>query len=138
VPNLSGDGSLNRTEVEPATTVYGSFRVNNIGDPASLLQWKVETYPNWGTWAFTPGSGENLTPEEGNITVQVSVTAPNQGDMEFSGSIRVVNTDNSSDFEDISIYLKTPVNEITPQMKNFQSMIKQKTFQLQKIYDLLR
>jgi hypothetical protein len=91
--------------------VNGSFQVQNIGDPGSLLNWTTNVSSlDWGTWTFNPESGENLTPEDGQVTVQVSVVAPNEKNSEFQGYIRVENRDNSTDFDVISVYLKTPIS----------------------------
>ena len=116
-PDLDCQGSINWTNIKPGGTVHGSFQVENIGDPNSTLNWTVDTYPTWGTWSFTPVSGENLTPEQGLITVQVYVTAPDQKNTEFQGYIRVVNVDNRSDFNLIPVSLKTPLIDVSAQPK---------------------
>jgi len=116
-PDLDCQGSMNWTNIKPGGTVHGSFQVENIGDPNSTLNWTVDTYPAWGTWSFTPPSGENLTPEEGTTTVQVYVTAPDQGNTESQGYIRVINVDNSSDFNLIPVSLKTPLIDVSVQPK---------------------
>jgi hypothetical protein len=41
-----------------------------------MLDWKVESYPNWGTWTFSPESGDGLKPEYVPNTISVSVVAP--------------------------------------------------------------
>jgi len=110
-PDLDCEGSLSWTNIAPGKTVYGSFKVQNIGDEGSFLNWKVNTSSiSWGTWSFDPEAGENLTPEDGQVTIQVSVIAPNQTNSEFQGQIRVENKDNSSDFDLISVYLGTPAS----------------------------
>jgi hypothetical protein len=114
VPDLDCTGSLSWTNVQPGETVTGSFQVRNIGDPGSLLNWAINVSSlNWGTWSFHPEVGENLTPEDGPVVVQVSVVAPNQKNSEFTGAIRVENRDNSTDFAVIPVDLKTPTS--TPQ-----------------------
>jgi len=110
-PDLQCEGNLNWTSIPPGGTVHGSFQVENIGNPNSTLNWTVDSYPDWGTWSFTPRSGKNLTPDEGALTVQVYVTAPDQKNTEFQGFIRVVNTDNQSDNCLIPVYLKTPLSK---------------------------
>lgn len=111
-PDLDCSGSLSWTNVQPGATVNGSFQVQNIGDAGSLLNWTVNTSSiTWGTWSFTPASGKNLTPEDGQVTVQVSVVAPDEKNSEFEGYLRVENRDNSTDFDLIPVYLKTPVNK---------------------------
>lgn len=105
-------GNLSWTDIKPGVTVIGSFQVHNIGDNDSLLNWTVNASSiTWGTWSFTPASGQGLTPQEGIVMVQVSVVAPNEEDMIFQGSLRVENQENSSDFELIPVYLKTPLRQ---------------------------
>jgi hypothetical protein len=111
--NLHCNGSLSWSDVQLGQTVNGSFQVENIGDPGSLLDWTIDTSSiTWGTWTFTPLSGQDLTPEDGPVTVQVSVTAPNEKNKEFDGYLRVENTENPDDFDVVPVYLKT--QEKTP------------------------
>jgi hypothetical protein len=120
-PDLDCSGSLSWTDVEPGATVFGSFQVQNIGDEGSLLNWTVNTSSiTWGTWSFTPESDKNLTPEDGQVAIQVSVVAPNQENTEFEGYIRVENRDNSSDFDVIPVYLKTPLSTFAIQTLSHQ------------------
>ena len=110
-PDLDCSGSLSWTNIEPGATVNGMFQIQNVGDTGSLLNWTINTSSiSWGTWSFTPESGENLTPEDGQITVHVSVIAPNEKNSEFEGYIRVENQNDSNDFDVIPVYLKTPLN----------------------------
>jgi hypothetical protein len=111
-PDLDCSGSLSWTDIKPGATVVGSFQVQNIGDASSRLNWTVNASSiTWGTWSFTPVSGEDLTPEDGQVTVQVSVVAPNEKNTEFQGYIRIENKDNSTDFDLIPVYLKTHVTQ---------------------------
>ena len=111
VPDLDCDGSLGWTKVEPGSTANGSFTVKNIGGSGSLLDWKVESNPDWGDWTFTPQSGDDLTPEAGPVTVNVEVVAPNKKNTEFSGKVKVINTFNPNDYREIDVYLSTPRNK---------------------------
>jgi hypothetical protein len=112
IPDLECSGSLSWTNIEPGATVDGIFQVQNIGDVGSLLNWTINTSSiTWGTWLITPTSGGNLTPEDGQVTVQVSVVAPNEKNSEFQGDLRVENQENSTDFCLIPVYLKTPINQ---------------------------
>jgi hypothetical protein len=125
-PNLDCSGSLSWTSIEPAATVAGSFQVQNIGDSGSLLNWTINTSSiSWGTWTFTPQSGENLTPEDGQITVQVSVIAPNNQSSEFEGYLRVENQQNPNDYDLISVSLKTPTSSKTFQGTMFHQFLLQ-------------
>jgi hypothetical protein len=112
IPDLYCNGTLNWADIEPGSVQEGSFQVQNIGGPTSLLNWAVESTPAWGNWSVTPMSGENLTPADGVITVQVSVVAPNFQETTFQGFIHVANLEDPTDFYDIPITLKTPVNTI--------------------------
>ena len=108
IPDLDCDGELTWTGVEPETEVVGSFTVENIGNNFSLLDWEISDYPVWGVWTFSPLHGDNLKPEDGSITVEVTVTAPDVKNQEFSGEVKIVNTEDSNDFEIISVSLTTP------------------------------
>ncbi len=124
-PDLDCVGNLSWTNIKPGATVVGSFQVHNIGDADSLLNWTVNTSSiTWGTWSFTPASGEDLTPEEGFLTVRVSVVTPNEKNMVFQGSLRVENHDNSTDFEVIPVYLKTPLSQDLPFLKYFEGLFR--------------
>ncbi len=105
IPDLDCSGSLSWTDIKPGATVTGSFQVQNIGNSSSLLNWTINTSSiTWGTWTYTPESGENLSPGDGQVTVQVSVIAPDEKNSEFEGYIRVENKDNPNDFECDSYY----------------------------------
>lgn len=111
-PNLDSQSSLTWTDVHVGGTVTGNFTIKNIGDPTSRLDWKVADYPHdWGNWTFTPLRGDNLKPEDGSKTIQVSVVAPTQKYQTFTGNVKVVNEENGSDYVLIPISLKTPVNQ---------------------------
>ncbi|DAC72888.1 MAG TPA: hypothetical protein DSN98_02695 [Thermoplasmata archaeon] len=127
VPNLNCEGSLSWTKVHGGKTVDGSFQIENIGGVDSLLHWRVNVSTiDWGTWSFTPEFGENLTPLDGKITVQVSVRAPDEKNSEFQGYIRVENTDNPNDFDVIPVILKTPMNVLSLQEMIHSFFIKHK------------
>jgi len=107
--DLDCDGTLSWTNVKPGETVEGSFEVSNIGDPFTLLNWEIESYPDWGTWTFDPESGDDLTPEEGSVIVNVEVIAPDERDTEFLGEIKVVNQDDPDDSDIIPVSLNLEV-----------------------------
>jgi len=110
VPNLNCEGSLSWTRVKPGETVTGSFVVENIGGSDSFLHWRVNVSGlEWGTWSFVPESGENLTPQDGKITIQVTVQAPSESSTKFEGFIVIENCDDPADFDIIPVTLKTPV-----------------------------
>jgi hypothetical protein len=110
-PDLDCNGQLSWTDIKPRVRVTGSFQVMNIGNPNSHLNWTIASYPDWGTWTFTPSAGMNLAPEDGAITVNVTVIAPNGKNQAFQGNITVVNKDNSSDYRTIPVILTTPLHQ---------------------------
>jgi len=107
--DLNCDGSLNWDKIKPGSTVEGIFTVENIGMPGSKLDWEIINWPNdWGTWTFTPLNGDDLTPEDGQVTINVSVVVPDIKNSEFSGEVKIANIENMSDNCSIPVYLKTP------------------------------
>jgi len=106
-PDLESKGSLSWTGVTPASTVTKSISIENIGQTGSELSWEVVNWPGWGTWVFKPKSGDGLTPEDEEVTVEVKVLVPNQLNKDFSGEVKVVNIKNSSDYEIIPVSLTT-------------------------------
>ncbi|KYK29092.1 hypothetical protein AYK20_00775 [Thermoplasmatales archaeon SG8-52-1] len=138
-PDLDCEGSLSWTNIKPGAIVEGSFKVQNIGDNGSILNWTINMSSiNWGNWSFTPSSGENLTPEDGQVTVQVSVIVPNEIYSEFWGNLTIENQDNSSDFDLIPVYLKTPLNKNVKYTSFFQFMSNFKNIFSEGINNLLQ
>jgi len=111
--DLNCDGIIHYDGITAGSTVYGTFKVLNIGGPNSTLNWEIESYPNWGTWTFNPISGENLTPEDEFITVYLTIEIPSESDTAFEGYIRVINQDDVEDYDLIPVYIKTPRQKIT-------------------------
>ena len=107
-PDLDCDGSLSWSQVPAGSTQTGTFTVKNIGDLESLLDWEIESKPEWGIWTFTPEEGYDLVPEYGLYTVEVSVVAPDEPNSEFTGEVKIVNKDDSSDYCTIDVSLATP------------------------------
>ncbi|MEF8878829.1 MAG: C1 family peptidase, partial [Candidatus Thermoplasmatota archaeon] len=89
--DLDAEGSLNWNSVDPGDTVSDSFKVMNVGESGSELHWMIAEHPDWGTWSFSPSFGTDLTPEDGKLTVDVTVNAPDEEDKDFSGEVKVVN-----------------------------------------------
>ena len=112
--DLDCEGTLSWPDVDTGSTNTGSFTIENIGAPESELNWEISDYPDWGTWSFSDESGTGLTPEDGAITIDVEVEAPSDGDTEFSGTVKIVNTDNSADFCTIDVSLSTPMSHSHP------------------------
>ena len=110
-PDLDCDGTLVWNKVLPGAVETGSFTVRNVGEPGSKLDWNITEWPSWGTWIFTPMEGDDLTPENGSLTVQVSVMAPNEQNKQFSGNITITNRYDTNDYCTISVSLATPKNK---------------------------
>jgi Arylsulfotransferase (ASST) len=123
IPDLECSGSLSWVNVKPGATVHGSFQVRNSGDNDSLLNWTVNNTLTWGTWTFTPSSGDNLTPAPGPMTVQVYVVVPKENNAEFHGNITIVNKQNSSDYCVIPVTLTTSLSQDIEQYGFFARLL---------------
>ena len=104
-PDLDCDGDLSWVYPEPGSTLTGTLTVENIGDAGSLLDWEIVEWPDWGTWTFTPSSGDDLTPEDGAVSVNVEAFYPGGP---IYGEIKIVNCENPDDFCIISISTPPP------------------------------
>ena len=111
-PDLDCNGTLRWTKVKAGSTVTGSFEVGNIGQPGSLLDWEVSNWPTWGTWNFTPSSGNGLLAGSW-VTVNVSVVAPTQTNTQFTGTIEVRNKNDYTDNCTIAASLMTPRSKLS-------------------------
>lgn len=109
--DLECNGSLSWDHITPGATVQGSFTVSNSGDPGTLLNWEILSYPDWGIWTFTPSSGINL-PSGDSGTVQVRVVVPNEENTQFQGEVTIINSDKTADFCVIPVMLKTPYSSL--------------------------
>jgi len=136
--DLESDGTLVWSDVKPGSTITGEFTVYNAGDENSLLSWEIIDWPNWGTWSFSPIEGDNFTPEDGFITIDVNVEAPTDQEQEFIGSITLRNKENFEDLEIIEVSVTTPKSNnferITSYLEQFP-MINQLINMILKIYN---
>jgi len=112
--DLECTGSLSWPNVKPNSTINGQITITNIGAPGSSLSWEIIEYPEWGTWTFEPDNGVELTPENGAIDVNITLTAPGEKKQEYIGGIKVVNVYNPDDYCDIDILLSTQKDHRTP------------------------
>ena len=119
IPNLDCEGSLCWTDVKPDSLVRTNITVTNIGQTSSKLDWKIESYPSWGNWIFTPISGDDLEPIDGSVIVEVSIVAPNMEESVFKGEVKIINENNISDYFIISASLTTPKNKAIEKMPLF-------------------
>ena len=111
-PNLCCDGALSWEEVEPGATVTEEFEVCNCGEEGSFLNWEYHSAPSWpgAVWEIEPDSGSSLAKDD-CVTITVNVTAPPDENTEFTGKIKMINSDDPSDYCEIDVYLKTPKNK---------------------------
>jgi len=109
-PDLDCYGDLSWTGVTPGDTVSGSITVENIGDIDSLLDWQIDSYPDWGDWTFDPDGGDDLLAGT-QVTVDVEIVAPDEPETEFTGEVKIVNSENPDDTCVIDVSLATPVSQ---------------------------
>jgi hypothetical protein len=103
--DLYCEGELIWTDITPDDTVTGSFLIQNIGTPGTLLDWQIQQVPEWGIWTFDPNSGTDLEAWS-PIFVDVEIAAPSDRDT-FTGDLIIVNSEDSNDFEVIEVTLTT-------------------------------
>jgi hypothetical protein len=106
-PDLKCSGSIEGKKIKVGATFNDSFEVRNVGSPESLLNWQIKSYPEWGNWTFNIESGENLTPEEGSKTIDVSIVIPNEKNKKFEGYVTVENKEDPDDFDVVMVSIKT-------------------------------
>ena len=109
-PDLDASGTLTWNKIDPGALVQTEISIGNIGEAGSLLDWSIESYPEWGIWTFDPSFGDDL-PIDDIFTVIVNVTAPEENGAEFIGDVKIVKNENTSDFIILPINLKTPRNK---------------------------
>lgn len=114
IPDLECEGRLYWEDVKPGENVTGSFNIRNNGDPGSILHCKgdLSSIPTWGNWTFSSTAGILLV-DHGWQMINITVTAPDEKNKEFTGKLLVVNTMDSSDYCEIEVYLKTPRTRTT-------------------------
>jgi len=113
VPDLECTGDLSWLQCPPGSIQTATLIIENIGEPTSLLDWEIQSYPSWGDWEFSPASGLDLTPESGQVMVTVTVESPLKKDHTFTGEVVVINSENPMDNETILVSLTTPQSHST-------------------------
>jgi hypothetical protein len=106
---LQGNGVLYWPEVNPGTTVEGSFTIECIGEPGTGIDWEVTSWPDWGVWSFEPMSGVIIA-ESGPLTINVTVVTPEKKGKHFNGYVKIVDMDNNANSCIIHVSLTTPRN----------------------------
>ena len=108
--NLKCSCNLHFGPLAPGQTVVANINVENIGDPGSMLSWKVADWPEWGVWNFSPISGEKLAPENGSRAIIVAIIAPHRIDS-YNGEVKIININDESDFELVEASISTSKNK---------------------------
>lgn len=106
--DLVASGSIQVTDITPGSLINGSFTIQNNGEVDSLLDWEIESIPEWGTWEFSEEQGSDLTPEQGENVITVTVNVPSEKSKTFTGGIKIINTNSPTDFEVIPLSITTP------------------------------
>lgn len=109
--DLGCEGSISKNEVKPGSKVTGTIEIFNMGDPGSLLDWEIADEPSWGTWTIDPISGMDLTPEDGDVTVDIECVVPKKKNQELNGKIKIQNTENVNDYCYIDVKVITLKNK---------------------------
>jgi uncharacterized repeat protein (TIGR01451 family) len=122
-PNLYCSGSITLTDIEPGSTQIATITVENTGDPGSKLDWSILSEPDWGDWTFSPSEGSDLTPEDGEQIIEITIIVPDEKNSEFTGSITIVNDDDSSDTCEISVSVATPYFNKHPFLSYIEQII---------------
>lgn len=114
-PDLFTSGPIVLSDVRRRSTQTATFTVENRGDPGSTLDWSIQSHPDWGEWEFIPREGTGLTPEDGKLTIEVTIEIPNRRNSEFDGEIIVINEDDPTDTAQIPVSVTTsrPFNPFT-------------------------
>lgn len=112
-PDLACSEVLNLGSVLAGRAVDASFTVANRGDPGTRLSWGVVEHPAWSSeWTFEPSQGTDLAPEDGPVTVHVSLAAPMRQAHAYRGEIRVANAGDAQDACRVDVTLRTPLFRI--------------------------
>jgi hypothetical protein len=113
--DLKGNGYLHWTDIKPDSMIYGNFSIENIGFPASTIDWEIQSYPEWGQWSFSPNQGQNLSPEDGPVSIEVSIKAPDVKQEKYGGYVKIVDVNNENNSCSILVSLSTPQKNIVLQ-----------------------
>jgi len=105
-PKVNVEDSIS-ISANPGEHITRTFYIYNSGYEGSELDWKIVIdWPDWGNgWTCSPLQGDDLQ-TSGKHQVTLEFDAPDNKDT-FSGSIRVENRDDSSDYDILSLSCST-------------------------------
>jgi hypothetical protein len=114
---------LNFGDVSAGSTVNGQIYVCNCGDGGSFLDWFADTenLPSWGTWTFSPESGNDVAEGDCEVIDVTCVVTNTQGN--YSGTITIINSDDNSD----KCIIDTSVN--VPRTRSLSNILFLKIFE---------
>lgn len=121
--DLLCEGEIVWENVTAGKELQDTFVVKNVGGDGTLLDWGITDNPSWGTWTFDPDGDTDLTPEDGDVIVQVTCVAPNEKDQEFKGKIKIENLEDSDDYCYIDVSLTTPKSKHSFAINFFERLI---------------
>jgi C1A family cysteine protease len=105
LPDLDSNDKIQIT-TKPGKTITTSFSIQNKGEQFSNLDWEIVSYPEWGSWTFTPDEAENLKTGVDEV-IELTLVTPNKRNQHYTGEIRIINKENTNDFSIIPVYVNT-------------------------------
>ncbi len=129
-PDLDATADLQLNNVDPGSKITTKLYIENQGEQLSCLDWKITETPNFGTWTFSKETGQDVKPEAGPEEINIEITAPNEKNTNYSGTLKIVNQNNPEDYKELTVNLQTSKsNRNTPFLDLFQELLtKIKTF----------
>ena len=107
--DLSVDGSIQFSDVQPGSEITCSVTIENDGESFSKLYWDVSEFPDWGTWNIETSDGaEGILPENGPVTIDLTLIVPDEQEQTFSGQITFSNVYDDSDVAVVDVSVATP------------------------------
>ena len=94
-------------QLKPGETKQYRFYVMNAGNTGPV-NWEIAEIPSYGSWEFSETNG-SVTVEAGLVRVDFWVTAPDEQEKSYRGNIKVVNSDNPSNYWLLQSDLTTPL-----------------------------
>jgi len=106
--DLTSQKNIVLNDVKAGSTITTNISIQNIGEPQSSLQWEIVSLPDWGRWSIDSSSYQYLKPAMGPVSVDLNVRLPFYSiNRNYTGSIELVNIENSEDTCTIDITLTT-------------------------------
>lgn len=93
--------------MEPGESRSYQFYILNGGNSAPV-RWGIEEIPEYSSWEFEEISG-SVEPSDGMVRIPFVVTAPDEVDTRFYGTIKIVNEDNPDNYFVLQADLRTPI-----------------------------